>query len=386
MSAARGSGVAIVGAAECDLGVTDSSILTLQSQAVTRALADAGLTLADVDGIATTGVSRFSATQLADYFGIVPTWTDSTFAGGSAFEMFVARAAQAIEAGQASVVVISFASNQRSARSRKLGGVHEPWIPEAQFEEPYDMLYPLSYYAMAAQSYLHRYGGTREQLAEVAIAAREWALLNPKAFRHGKGSLSVSDVLGSTMISSPLTAADCCLVTDGGGAIVLTSLERARDLKQAPVQVLGYGERTTNTSFTAVADLSVPGARGAVQDAYARAGITAADVDVAEVYDSFTITAALSVEALGLCGEGEALDFIADGRIRPGGSHPLNTNGGGLSYCHPGQYGVLLLVEAVRQLRGECGARQVPGAEIAVAHGTGGILSTHATVVLGGSR
>lgn len=380
------TGVAIVGAAECDLGVTDSSILTLQTQAVTRALADAGLSLADVDGIATTGVSRFSATQLADYFGIVPTWTDSTFAGGSAYEMYLARAAQAIAAGQCSTVVISFASNQRSARSRRLGGVHETWIPEAQFEEPYDMLYPLSYYAMAAQAYLHRYGGTREQLAEVAIAAREWALLNPKAFRYGKGSLSVADVVGSTMASSPLTVADCCLVTDGGGAVVVTSLERARDLKQRPVQVLGYGERTTNTSFTAVDDLTILGATGSGADAFARAGITAADVDVLEVYDSFTITAALSVEGLGFCGPGEVLDFIQDGRIRPGGALPLNTSGGGLSYCHPGQYGVLLLVEAVRQLRGECGDRQVAGAEIAVAHGTGGILSTHATVVLGVDR
>jgi acetyl-CoA acetyltransferase len=381
-----GTGVAIVGAAESDLGVTDKSILTLQSQAVTRALADAGLTLADVDGLATTGISRFSATQLADYFAIAPGWTDSTFAGGSAYEMMVARAAQAIQVGQASVVVISFASNQRSARSRKLGGVHEPWIPEAQFEEPYDMLYPLSYYAMAAQAYLHRYGGTREQLAEIAIAAREWALLNPKAFRYGKGSLSVPDILEAPMISSPLTAADCCLVTDGGGAVVLTSMERARDLRQKSVEVLGYGERTTNTSFTVRDDLTVTGAELAAADAYARAGITPADVDVVEVYDSFTITAALSVEALGFCGRGEVLDFIQDGRIRPGGSLPLNTNGGGLSYCHPGQYGVLLLVEAVRQLRGECGERQVPGAEIAVAHGTGGILSTHATVVLGGHR
>lgn len=380
---AAASRIAIVGAAESDLGVTDKSILTLQSQAVTRALTDAGLTLADVDGLATTGISRFSATQLADYLGIVPSWTDSTFAGGSAYEMYVARAAQAIRDGQCSTVVISFASNQRSARSRKLGGVHEPWVPEAQFEEPYDMLYPLSYYAMAAQRYLHDHGGTREQLAEVAIAAREWALLNPKAFRHGKGSLSVDDVVGSTMISSPLTAADCCLVTDGGGAVVVTSLERARDLARRPVEVLGYGERTTNTSFTAVDDPTLPGAVGSGADAFARAGITAADVDVLEVYDSFTITAALSIEALGFCGRGEVLDFIADGRIRPGGALPLNTAGGGLSYCHPGQYGVLLLVEAVRQLRGECGQRQVPDAEVAVAHGTGGIMSTHATVVLG---
>ena len=156
------TGVAIVGAAESDLGVTGKSILTLQTQAVTRALADAGLSLADIDGLATTGISRFSATQLADYFGLQPTWSDSTFAGGSAYEMMVARAAQAIVAGQATTVVISFASNQRSAKSRKLGGVHEPHIPEAQFEEPYDPLYPLSYYAMAAQQYLFRYGGTRE--------------------------------------------------------------------------------------------------------------------------------------------------------------------------------------------------------------------------------
>ncbi|MFS3126868.1 acetyl-CoA acetyltransferase [Nocardioides sp. Bht2] len=380
------TGVAIVGVAESDLGVTGKSILTLQSQAVTRALADAGLTLADVDGIATTGISRFSATQLADYFAITPRWCDSTFAGGSAYEMMVARASQAIQAGQASVVVISFASNQRSANSRKLGGVHEPWIPEAQFEEPYDMLYPLSYYAMTAQAYLHRYAKTHEQLAEIAVAAREWALLNPKAFRYGKGSITAADVVGAAPISSPLTAADCCLVTDGGGAVVLTSMERARDLAKAPIEVLGYGERSTNTSFTVRDDLTVPGAEEAAADAYARAGVAPADIDVVQVYDSFTITAALSVEALGFCARGEALDLIADGTIRPGGALPLNTNGGGLSYCHPGQYGVLLLVEAVHQLRGECGPRQVLGAEIAVAHGTGGILSTHATVVLGASR
>jgi acetyl-CoA acetyltransferase len=378
--------VAIVGAAESDLGVTDLSILTLQTQAVTRALADAGLTLRDVDGLATTGVARFSATQLADHLGLVPTWTDSTFGGGSAYEMMVARAAQAIEAGQASVVVISFASNQRSARSRSLSGVVENHTPEAQFETPYDPLHPISYYAMAAQQYLGRYGGTREQLAEIAVAAREWALLNPVAFRYGKGSITAEDVVGSTMISTPLTVADCCLVTDGGGAVVVTSLERARDLARTPVRVLGYGERNTNMSMTAVRDLTTTGAVGAGADAFARAGITPADVDVLEVYDSFTITAALTVEALGFCGRGEVLDFIADGRIRPGGALPLNTNGGGLSYCHPGQYGVLLLVEAVRQLRGECGDRQVADAEIAVAHGTGGIFATHATVVLGVDR
>ncbi|MEU1747315.1 acetyl-CoA acetyltransferase [Micromonospora arida] len=377
------TGVAIVGAAECDLGNTGRSTLTLQTQAVTRALADAGLTLADVDGLATTGVSRFSTTQLAEYLGQQPRWVDSTFVGGSAAEMMVARATQAIDAGQASTVVISFASNQRSARSRSLGGIVEEHTPEAQFEAPYGPLYPLSYYAMAAQQYFHRYGGTREKLAEIAVAAREWALLNPAAFRYGAGPLTVDDVLAAPMVSSPLTVADCCLVTDGGGAVVLTTLDRARDLRHPPVRVLGYGERSTNTSMTAVEDLTVTGARESGREAFARAGITPADVDVLEVYDSFTITAALSIEALGFCGPGEVLDFIQDGRIRPGGELALDTSGGGLSYCHPGQYGVLLLVEAVRQLRGEAGARQVPDARVAVAHGTGGILSTHATVVLG---
>jgi acetyl-CoA acetyltransferase len=378
--------VSIVGAAESDLGVTGKSILTLQAQAITRALDDAGLSLRDVDGLATTGVARFSTVQLAEYLGLEPTWNDSTFAGGSAYEMMVARAAQAIEAGQASTVVVSFASNQRSARSRKLGGVVEDHTPEAQFEAPYDPLHPISYYAMAAQQYLHRYGGTHEQLAEIAVAAREWALLNPQAYRYGQGSITAADVVAAKPVSTPLTVADCCLVTDGGGAVVLTSTERGRDLAKAPVEVLGYGERSTNTSMTAVEDLTRTGASGSGADAFAMADITTADVDVLEVYDSFTITAALSIEALGFCGRGEVLDFIQGGRIRPGGELPLDTSGGGLSYCHPGQYGVLLLVEAVRQLRGEAGARQVPDARTAVAHGTGGILSTHATVVLGVGR
>lgn len=380
------TGVAIVGAAESDLGSTDRSILGLQTQAVTRALADAGLTLADVDGLATTGVSRFSATQLADYLGLQPVWTESTFAGGSAFEMYVARAVQAIEAGQVQVVVISFASNQRSARSRSITGTLETQVPEAQFEAPFDPLYPISYYAMAAQAYLHRYGGTHEQLAEVAVAAREWALLNPAAYRHDAGPLTAADVLASAVVSSPLRVADCCLITDGGGAVVLTSVERARDLRRAPVRVLGYGESVTNTSMTAVDDLTRTGAVASGSAAFARAGLGPGDVDVAQVYDSFTITVPLSLEALGFCGPGEALDFISDGRIRPGGDFPLDTSGGGLSYCHPGQFGVLLLVEAVRQLRGECGPRQVDGAEVALAHGTGGILSSHGTVLLGVDR
>jgi len=378
--------VAVVGAAECDLGVTNASVLELQTQAVTRALADAGLSLRDVDGFATNNVSRFSTTTMSDYFGIRPTWVDSSFVGGSAFESYVARGVQAIEAGQANVVVVSYASNQRSARSRSLGGVHEDHLPEAQFETPYGPLFPLSYYAMAAQAYLDRFGVTRAQLAEIAVSAREWALLNPKAFRYGSGPLTVDDVLGSTMISTPLTAGDCCLVTDGGGAVVLTSAARARELAQKPVVVLGYGESTGHSAMASCDDILDTGAARAANKAYATSGLTPGDIDVVEVYDSFTITAALSLEALGLCGPGEAVVMAADGLLRPGGSLPVNTSGGGLSYCHPGQFGILLLVEAVRQLRGECGPRQVPDAEIAVAHGTGGILSHHSTVLLGVDR
>ncbi|ROO86539.1 acetyl-CoA acetyltransferase [Actinocorallia herbida] len=378
--------VAIVGAAESDLGVTNKSILTLQTQGVTRALADAGLTLADVDGLATSGVSRFSTPQLAEYLGIEPAWSDSTFAGGSAFEMYLARAAQAIEAGQCSTVVISYGSNQRSARSRSLGGVQESHLPQAQFEDPYGPLFPLSYYAMAAQRYLHTYKGGREWLGEVAVAAREWALRNPKAFRYEAGPLTLEEVLGAKPVSSPLTVADCCLVTDGGGAVVLTSLERARDLPQPPVVVLGYGESTTNAGMIAADDLLRPGSFASGHAAFAMAGLEPSDVDVLQLYDSFTITVLLTLEGLGFCKPGEAGALVASGATRPGGALPTNTSGGGLSYNHPGMFGLLLLVEAVRQLRGECGDRQVPGAEIALAHGTGGIFSTHATVLLGADR
>lgn len=374
---------AIVGAAECDLGVTGKSVLTLQAQAITRALDDAGLRLSDVDGVATTGIGRFPAAQLADYLGLEPTWSEATYAGGSAYELMVARAVQAIDAGQATTVVVSFASNQRSTRVRKIGGIFEEQTPEIQFEQPYDPLHPISYFAMAAQQYLERYGGDRADLAEVPIAAREWALLNPAAYRHGAGALTVKDVLGSPMVSSPLTVADCCLVTDGGGAVVVTSSERARDLPKVPVEVLGYGECSTNISMTTANDLTLTGAARSAAEAFSRAGVTHADVDVVEIYDAFSISVVLALESMGFCGRGEGLEFIAGGRIRPGGALPLNTSGGGLSYCHPGQFGVLLLVEAVRQLRGECGDRQVPGATIAVAQGTGGIHATHNTVVLG---
>jgi acetyl-CoA acetyltransferase len=239
---------------------------------------------------------------------------------------------------------------------------------------------------MAATRHFHEHGTTEEDLAAIAVAAREWALLNPAASRHDAGPLTVADVLASPPVSTPLKVADCCLVTDGGGAIVLTSLDRARDLTDAPVVVLGHGEATTHDTMAQMPDLTSTGAVASGRRAFAMAGVTAGDVHVAQLYDSFTITVALTLEALGFCDAGGFAELVADGGIAPNGRLPVNTSGGGLSYCHPGQFGILLLVEAVRQLRGQCGDRQVAGAEVAVAHGTGGILSHHATVVLGRDR
>jgi acetyl-CoA acetyltransferase len=375
--------VAIAGAAESQLGVTNRTILDLQAEATRAALADAGLTLKDVDGLFTTAVSRFSATQVAEYLGIFPTWTDSTMAGGAGPEILVAHAAEAIAAGRCEVALISYANNQRSARSRKLGGIVDEHTPEAQFEMPYGALNPISLYAMAARRHMHEFGTTSEQLAEVAVAARAWSLRNPKAFKHDAGPLTVEDVLASPVVSDPLHALDCCLITDGGGALVLTSAERAKDLRATPVYVKGHGETTTHMGMSQIPDLTAIGASVSGRRAYDMARIGPEDIDVAQLYDSFTITVLLELEALGFCARGEAGAFVSKGRIAPGGEFPLNTSGGGLSYCHPGIFGILLLIEAVHQLRGECGARQVPGARTALCHGTGGILSTHATVILG---
>jgi acetyl-CoA acetyltransferase len=376
----------IVGAAEGSLGVTGKTILELHAEASGAALQDAGLSLRDVDGLFATGVSRFSASQVAEYLGIFPTWTESTMAGGASYEIFVGHAAEAIRAGRCEVALISYGSNQRSARSRKLGGLVDEHAPDAQFEMPYGPLSPISLYAMAAQRHMHEFGTTSEQLAEVAVAARAWALRNPKAFRFGDGPLTVEDVVGSPLVSDPLHALDCCLVTDAGGAVVMTTAERARDLPKPPVRVIGHGETTTNVGMSQIPDLTATGARVAGERAYAMAGIRPADVDVAQLYDSFTITVLLELEALGFCARGEAGEFVSKGRVAPGGEFPMNTSGGGLSYTHPGIFGLFLIIEAMRQLRGECDDRQVPGAEVALCHGTGGILSTHSTVILAVSR
>jgi acetyl-CoA acetyltransferase len=240
---------------------------------------------------------------------------------------------------------------------------------------------PASAYALAASRHMHEFGTTREQLAEVAVAARRWALLNPKAWE--KEPLSIADVLGSRLVSWPLTVRDCCLVLDGGAAMVVTSAERARSLRKPPVHVLGIGQALGHTSISSMPDLSTTAARESGRHAFAEAGLSPADVRVLSLYDAFTITPILFLEDLGFCAKGEGGAFVQDGAIAPGGRLAVNTNGGGLSYCHPGMYGLLGMVEAVRQVRGECGARQVQGADIALAHGNGGVLSSQCTVIFG---
>ena len=296
--------------------------------------------------------------------------------GGSSFVSHLFHAASAIDAGFCEVALIAYGSTQRSASGRLVSGSEA--LP---YEAPYKPRYPVSAYALAASRHMHEYGTTREQLADVAVAAREWAKLNPKAFM--RDDLSVEDVIGSRMVSSPLSILDCCLVTDGGGAALVTSAERARDLAKAPAYLLGAGEAHWHRNISQMPDLTTSAAAESGPRAYEMARLGPEDMDVVMLYDAFTINTVLFLEDLGFCEKGEGGPFVSGGRISPGGELAVNTNGGGLSYNHPGMYGLLLLVEAVRQLRGECGERQVADTNVALVHGNGGVLSSQVTAILG---
>ncbi len=372
---------AIVGVAESDLGRTpDKTVLQLQHQAASTALADAGLSFDDVDALFCAGGWAWSPNMmLAEYLGITPRYTDSTNIGGSSFEAHLGHAVAGIEAGLFEVALITYGSTQRSDRSR--GGGFTFKLTE-QFEPPFGLPTPVGAYALAATRHMYEYGTTSEQLAEVAVATRKWAVMNEKAMM--RDPITIEDVLNSRWVSEPLHLLDCCLVTDGGGAVVVTTAERARNTRHMPIWVLGHGEAHTHNTIANMPDLATHQAAVASgRDAFAMASLTPADIDVAEIYDSFTITVVMTLEALGFCGRGEGGSFVSGQRTAPGGPFPMNTNGGGLSYCHPGMYGIFLLIEATRQLRGECGPRQVENACIALAHGTGGVLSSGATVILG---
>jgi acetyl-CoA acetyltransferase len=381
---------AIVGVADTPLkdGVLaeDGTVLQVQARAAKAALDEAGLALHDVDALFAAGAwgvpgpGLFMPVTLAEYLGIRPGNLDGTNIGGSSFEAHLGHAAAAIAQGRSEVALILYGSRQRSDASRTLGARGGARL-NSQFEAPYGLPSPVGAYAMAAMRHKHVHGTTAEQLAEIAVATRKWATLNPEATM--REPLTIAEVLASPMICDPLHLRDCCLVTDGGGAIVATSLDRARDLKKPPVVVAGFAEATSHWGIAQMADLAwLAHAADSGRRAMAMAGVKPGEIDVVEIYDSFTITVLLSLEALGFCGRGEGGAFVAGQRTAPGGDFPLNTNGGGLSYCHPGMYGLFLLTEATRQLRGEAGPRQVKGAEVALAHGTGGVLSTVATCVL----
>ncbi|HYM02393.1 MAG TPA: acetyl-CoA acetyltransferase [Stellaceae bacterium] len=381
--------VAIVGVADTPLkdGVAaeGGTVLQIQARAARAALDEAGLTLDDVDALFAAGAwgipgpGVFVTSTLAEYLGIRPGYMDGTQIGGSSFEAHVGHAAAAIAQGACEVALVLYGSTQKSDASRTLGA--RGAMLNSQYEAPYGLPSPVGAYAMAAMRHRHVHGSTPEQLAEIAVATRKWAALNPAATM--RDPLSVDEVLKSPMICDPLRLRDCCLITDGGGAIVLTSLERARDLKQEPVVIAGFGAALSHWGISQMPDLAwLAHAAESGRRAMAMAGIGPRDIDVVEIYDSFTITVLMSLEALGFCGRGEGGAFVSGQRTAPGGEFPLNTNGGGLSYCHPGMYGLFLLTEATRQLRGACGPRQVKDAEVALAHGTGGVLSTAATCIL----
>ena len=370
---------AIVGVAESDLGEVGPGLtpLDLIGQATSRALEDAGLEKGDIDGLFSASAYYHMPTlSVGEYLGIRPRYSDATSMGGSSFVSHLFHAAAAIDAGLCEVALIAYGSTQRSAGGRLVSGSET--LP---YEAAYRPRYPVSMYALAASRHMHEYGTTREQLAEVAVAARKWAKLNPKAFVQG--DLSIEDVLDSRMVSSPLSVLDCCLVTDGGGAVLVTSVGRAQALRKPPVYLLGVGEAHWHRNISQMPDLTVSAAAESGPRAYRMAKIGPEDVDVAMLYDAFTINTVLFLEDLGFCEKGEGGAFASGGRISPGGELAVNTNGGGLSYNHPGMYGLLLLVEATRQIRGECGERQVADANVALVHGNGGVLSSQVSAVLG---
>ncbi|MFZ2661338.1 MAG: thiolase [Rhodoferax sp.] len=376
-SALRGA-AAIVGASLGGVPMAPGrSALEILGEAVHGALADAGLKLSDVDGLFTGSSYHFLAgLSVAEYLGIHPRFCEATMVGGSSYVGHLLTAAMALHTGQCEVALICYGSNQGSGFG-KLKSMAETPLYEALYEPRY----PISSYALAAARHMHQYGTTREDLAHIAVAARQWAQLNPLAY--ARDPLSIEQVLASRLVSDPLSVLDCCLVTDGGGALVLVRSDRAKDFPKPPVYVLGAAAATWHRQIGSMPDLTVTAAAESGPRAFAMAGLAPKDVDVLELYDAFTINTLLFLEDLGFCAKGEGGAFVRNGRIAPGGVLPVNTNGGGLSCCHPGMYGMFLLIEAVQQLRAEAGERQVPGAEIALCHGNGGVLSSQVTALLG---
>ena len=348
----------------------DKTQFQIHAEAARGALDDAGLSIRDVDGLLSSGLGHLGIISLAEHLNLNPRFHDSTNIGGSSFVAQVLHAAAAIAAGLCNVALITYGSKASSDRFAVGTAGLSGGDSGDQFEIPYGPTV-MNSYAMVAQRHMHEFGTTPEQLAEVAVTMRKHAGLNPVAkFRD---AITVDDVLASRVVSSPLHLLDCCIITDGGGAVVLTSRERAADTKKAPVRILGGAEALRHTGVGA-RDLTEIAAAQSGPAAMEMAGVGCGDIDMCMIYDSFTITVVATLENLGFCKRGEGGEFVVGGRIGIGGELPINTDGGGLSSNHPGMRGIFLIVEAVRQLRGECGPRQVADCEVALCHGTGAML------------
>ncbi|MDI3422070.1 thiolase C-terminal domain-containing protein [Streptomyces luteolus] len=380
--------VAVAGVALSDCGkVDDATPYALHAQAARRALADSGLDRSVIDGFASAGLGTLAPVEVAEYLGLKPTWVDSTSVGGSTWEVMAAHAAEAIAAGHARAVLLVYGSTARAdiKAGRRTSDLSFGARGPLQFEVPYGHTL-ISKYAMAARRHMHQHGTTIEQLAEVAVQARANAAHNPDALY--RDPITVDDVLSGPMIADPFTKLHCCIRSDGGAAVLLVAEELLADCAKSPVWVLGSGEHVSHTTMSEWDDFTVSPAAVSGRLAFERAGVRPDEIDLAEIYDAFTYMTLVTLEDLGFCAKGEGGSFVEKGRLLRDGALPVNTDGGGLSAQHPGMRGLFLLVEAVRQLRGEAGAGQVRRADgslpsLAVASGTGGWFCSSGTVVLG---
>lgn len=382
--------VAIVGAAETDeLGTQPNmSRLGLHAQAARNALADAGLSLGDVDGLLCAGASP---NEVSEFLGIVPRFIDGTSVGGCSFMIHLRHAVAAIMLGYCDVAMITHGESGRSRVDMGFGGSRQS--NAAQFDAPYGTFGAPSMFSIPVLRHFHQYGTTKEQMAHVPAATREWALLNPMAIMHDAGPITPADVFASRMICYPFNLFDCCLVADGGGALILTAAERAGDFPHKPVYILGAGESVAHQSVAQMRDFTTSDStRVSAEAAFTSAGVGPSEIDHLMLYDAFSFTPMMFLEDLGFVPKGEIGPWIAetktgpDGKViyktGPGGELPVNTNGGGLSYCHTGMYGMFALLESVFQLRGEAGERQVEGIQTSLAHGPGGMFAAAGTVIM----
>lgn len=377
---------AIAGVGEAGMGKAQpgETALSLQCEAARQAILDAGLKPGDIDAVFAHWDDRAAGLLVTEYMGLTPRYVDSTVVGGQSNLSHIVHAMAAMEAGLCDVALITYGSTQRLDRSRSRGGLaQDARLPSGQFVLPYGMLSPIGFYAMQARLHMDRHGTRAQDLGEVALAARQWAQLNPDAV--ARTPLTMDDYLASPMVADPLRKLDICQVTDSAGAVVLVRADRARDLPRTPVLVQGFAERyiqhATPFGTEDWIDNGVLAEMGRL--ALERADLTRAEIDLVQIYDAFTIGVLIGLEDLGFCGRGESGAFVQGGRIAPGGDFPLNTSGGGLSFNHGGMFGMPLLIESVRQLRGDCGDRQVPGVRNCLMQAGGLVMSAYMVMVLG---